>query len=131
MSSAMVTNNNRNVKNPMLNCYSSIRWESMAIFDFKSTWTANSKWYLMIKNEKINILIFQMTGSGLATIRCSLFWFQFSQILLVGWTRSSSKVPVDFFATKGRSSWEMWCSKWVLVSRGHREKRFSKCVSWL
>ena len=40
-------------------CYSlSIKLESMAIFDFKSTWTANSKWYLMINNERINILIF-------------------------------------------------------------------------
>ena len=35
--SAMVTNNNRNVKNPVSNCYSSnIRWESIAMFDFNS-----------------------------------------------------------------------------------------------
>ena len=37
MSSAKVTNNNRNVKNPSSNLYSSsIRWESIAIFDFNS-----------------------------------------------------------------------------------------------
>ena len=61
MSSAMVTNNNRNVKNPMLNGYFlSINWEPITIFEFKSTWTANRKWYL-INNKGINILIFQMT----------------------------------------------------------------------
>ena len=37
MSSAKVTNNNQNVKNPMYNGYSSNnRWESIAIFGFNS-----------------------------------------------------------------------------------------------
>ena len=63
LNSFLVNNSSlRNVKNPMYICYSSsIRWESMPIFDFKSTRTANSKWYL-INNKGINILIFQMTG---------------------------------------------------------------------
>ena len=52
----------------------------ISFLEFKLTWTANSKWYL-INNKEINILTFQMTldkvyqpsGCSLLTSRMQLF----------------------------------------------------------
>ena len=50
--------NNRNVKNSMWNCYSSIRWESRAIFDFKSIPPRLLQWLPIItETSKIQFIM--------------------------------------------------------------------------
>ena len=71
MSSAMVTNNHWNVKNSMMKCYfSSIRWESMPIFNFISIPPCFQQW-LPIITETSKIQWRSVIPTVLDENRCS------------------------------------------------------------
>ena len=57
----------------------------LLFFQFKSTWTANNKWYL-INNKGINILIFQMTLDKVYQPLCFILFFFFF------WTNETLKI---------------------------------------